>query len=316
MKRSAGVTASAVIVLLGSALVLLLAGFGVLGIAVAPVRETQFHYMKYFMWFFIASLVAMAGWGIASGVGLVQLRNWARISILVFGGLLLFVGLPNLLIIPFIPLQQPTDLPDTFALGVRIFLVAFFGMMAGVGMWWVVFFNRKAVRAQFQGVFSESQQLLGTPARPISITIIGWYLIVGGFICLPFLFLHMPVFLLGFMLRGWASSLFMLGSGILQLVAGAGLLKLKPWSRSLAIGTFSFIALNAVLMVVLPGSQARYEQTMKSIQEAYGTPPTTMHFPIWFGLAFCLPLFAVLLWFLVANRKAFLPANQNPASLG
>jgi hypothetical protein len=316
MKRSAGVTACAVIVFLGCALLLLFSTFGLLGMAAAPVREGQPHFMKYFMGFFLALAFGGAGWGIATGVGLLQLKEWARISILVFSGMLLFMGFPGLLMIPFMPMQQPPDVPANFTLYMRIFMGAFFGILAGLGAWWIVLFNRKSVRAQFQGTLAEGQQPSGAPGRPVSIAIIGWYMVVSAFFTLPFFFFHMPLFLMGFMLKGWTASLFMLGCGVLQLVAGAGLLKLKPWSRVLAIGYFSFFTLSTVMMVILPGSQSRYEEAMRSVQETFGVPPNPMQFPMWFTLAFCLPLFAVLLWFLVTQKKSFLPANQISAPLG
>jgi hypothetical protein len=316
MRRSAGVTACAIVALLGSAVFLLFGVLGLIGMASAPSPETQTHYMKYFMWFFMALWFGAAAWGIASAVGLLQLKEWARISILIFSGLLLLTSIPGLVVIPFTPIQQPHDLPNNFTVVVRVILMVLTGALAGIGVWWVVFFNRKAVRAQFQGALSESAQFAGTPARPISITIIGWYLVISGLVCLPFLFFHMPVFLMGFMVKGWVSSFFMLGCGILQVVIGAGLLKLKPWSWSLAVGYFAFFAINAVIMVVLPGSQARYEQAMKSVEGMFGTPPSNIQFPIWFGLAICLPLFAVVLWFLIAQKKSFLPATQTSAPLG
>src|SRR5271163_389237 len=157
MKRSAGVTACSIIALLGSALVLLLGVFGLLGMAVSPAPEAQAHYMKYFMWFVVAFWFGAAGWGIASAVGLLQLKGGARISVLIFSGLLVFVSIPGLLVIPFSAFLQPPDLPNSATMVVRIFLVSIFGAMGGIGLWWLVFFNRQSVRAQFQGELGASQ---------------------------------------------------------------------------------------------------------------------------------------------------------------
>jgi len=316
MKRSAGVTASAVIVFIGSTLVLLLGALSLLGVALASPSEGQPHFFRYIMWFFLALMFGGAGWGIATGVGLLLLEDWGRISILIFSGLLLFFGIPGLLMDPFMPIQQSPGLPGNFVLFMRISLAVFYGILAALGVWWMIFFTRKSVRAQFQGTPEYALQPPASPARPISITIIGWYLLISAFISVFFLFIHIPIFLLGFMINGWASSLFMLGCGIVQLVMGAGLLKLKPWCRILAIGYFSFFTFNEVLMVVIPGSEARYEQAMKSVQESWGLPQTPMQFPVWFGLVVCVPLFGVLLWFLITCRRAFLPQNQVPAPLG
>lgn len=310
MKRSPGVTVCAVVVILASAVVLLFGVLGGFGIAVAPAREAQPHFMKFFMWVFVALTFGAAGWGIATGAGLLQLKPWARISILLFSGLLLFVSVPALLMSPFMPLQQPPDLPDSFNLYMRIFLGATFGSVAGIGIWWMVYFTRKSVRAQFQEAVPEGRDSPAISVRPISIAIIGWYLIVSAFISLPFGFLHLPMFLLGFLIKGWAATVFMVGCGVFSLVVGIGLLKLKPWSRSLAIGYLLFFTANSILAVALPGAQARYQDGMRSFNESLGMPANPMQFPLWATLVFCLPLFAVLLWFLIAEKKAFLTANQ------
>jgi hypothetical protein len=313
MRRSAGVTACAVIVILGSAILLLIALLGLLGMAVRPVPDGQAHFIKAFIWIAFALEFGGAGLGIATGVGLLRLKEWARISLLVFSGLLLFMGNSGLLMIPFVQIPQTPDLPDSFTFYMRLFMAVCFGLLATLGVWWIVCFNRKSVRAQFLGTPVEGQPYSATSARPISITIIGWYMVVSAFCALSGLFIHIPMYVLGFMMKGWAASLFLLGCGILQLVTGVGLLKLKPWSRSLAIGHFSFFTVNSALMVVLPGSQARFEGVMRASQEAFGTtaqPATMPPIPLWFGFAFCLPLFAVVLWFLITQKKSFLPSNQ------
>jgi hypothetical protein len=318
MKRSAGVTATAVIAFLGSAVLLLIAVLSLLGMASLPDREGQAHLIKLSVWFVVALEFGGSVLGIATGAGLLQLRNWARISILIFAGLLLFMGIPGLLMIPFMPMQQPADVPGNFLLSLRIFMGAFFGLLGALGVWWVVYFNKKSVRGEFLGTVAEGQLPTGGPVRPISITIIGWYMIVGAFFTLPFLFLHMPIFILGYLMKGWTASLFMLGCGIFQLVAGTGLLKLKPWSRILAIAYFSFFTFSSVMMVVLPGSQTRFEEAMKAFHETFGVPapPSAVHIPLWFGIAFCLPLFAVVISFLITQKKSFLPEKQITAPLG
>ena len=76
---------------------------------------------------------------------------------------------------------------------VRASLTLLYAMFAALGSYWLYFFNSQKVKAQFR-----AQQLLtelgrlevpGTPAvrfgpdqhaRPLSITIIGWYLIIAS----------------------------------------------------------------------------------------------------------------------------------------
>jgi hypothetical protein len=77
MKRSVGITISAVIAFLGSGAVLLL---GTSAFLIVPASQPQF--LKYGTYFLGVLLVGFATWGIASGVGLLRLREWARVSLL------------------------------------------------------------------------------------------------------------------------------------------------------------------------------------------------------------------------------------------
>ncbi|HZV58778.1 MAG TPA: hypothetical protein VFF42_00455 [Candidatus Eremiobacteraceae bacterium] len=86
MPRSAGVTASAVIVLIGS-------GFTVLGgvmvlLASTFIVKSSFGAnapvnLVYVLVIEAAVVLVFGGWGLAAGTGLIYLQRWARISMLV-----------------------------------------------------------------------------------------------------------------------------------------------------------------------------------------------------------------------------------------
>ena len=94
-KPSAGITASAVIALLGSVLAVLFAGLMMLsGLAVLTSTAARPPDQPLPS---VAAIAIMAGvefgfgaWGIVSAVGLLRLKNWARVCFVVFGGLLAF----------------------------------------------------------------------------------------------------------------------------------------------------------------------------------------------------------------------------------
>ena len=83
MKRSAGITISAVLVFAGSALTLLFAALIALSAAVSVPNGNLPHGFRYIAMGVVVWAILFVIWGIASGMGLLHRREWARISILV-----------------------------------------------------------------------------------------------------------------------------------------------------------------------------------------------------------------------------------------
>lgn len=321
MNRSVGVTVSAVVVIFGSGLAVLA---GVLMLFASSsglsIPENQVHFIKYFMIFMALVLFAAGAWGIASGMGLMRLRESSRISMLVFSGLLVFFCIPGLLMFLLMPFPPPGTVPSPELtkemLGAtRIFMTIFYGILAVLGGWWLYFFSKRSTKDQFLKVKIPGVQgmpgggVISPYARPLSITLIAWYLLISGFIGVLGLSVNPPVFFLGYFFKGTFASVLMLGLALVQSVIGFGLLKLRPWGRTLAIYYFQFLIFNSLTMVLIPGSQGRFEQAMSEMlsdmQGTLGTPPPPMHFPIWFGVIFAVPLLALLLWIVVSRKDAF-----------
>src|SRR6204780_1889626 len=310
MNRSVGVTVTAVIVLFGSGLTLL-AGVMMLFASSSdlPIPENQVHFLKYFMVFLALFLFAAAAWGIASGTGLMRLREWSRISMLVFSALMLFICIPGLLMFLTMPFPPPGTAPSpqltkNVLMGTKIFLTLFYGFLAVLGGWWLYFFNKRSTKEQFlkvTGGFSDrllADAMIAQGARPLSITLIAWYLLISAFIGVLGLSVNPPVFFLGFFFKGTFASLIMFGLAVVQSLTAFGLLKLRPWGRTLAIYYFQFLIFNSLTMVLIPGTQGRFDQAragrVRNSRAAPGAPPP-MHFPVWFGVIFAIPLLALLL---------------------
>ena len=321
MNRSVGVTVTAVIVLFGSGLTLL-AGVMMLFASSSdlPIPENQVHFLKYFMVFLALVLFAAAAWGIASGTGLMRLREWSRISMLVFSALLLFVCIPGLLMFLFMPFPPPGTAPSPemtkeMLAATRIFMAVLYGILAALGGWWIYFFNKRSTKDQFLKVRipglegMPGAEVISPYARPLSITLIAWWLLISGFIGVLGLSVNPPVFFLGYFFKGTYASVLMLALALVQSLIGFGLLKLRPWGRTLAIYYFQFLIFNSLTMVLIPGTQARFEQAMTEMladmQGTLGTPPSPMHVPIWFGVIFAVPLLSLLLWIVVSRKDAF-----------
>jgi len=333
MKRLAGITISAVIVFIGSGLTLLAAAFMLLGFAVTPADNLPAFTRDAGL---ITSIfmLGFAAWGIATGVNLLPLREWARISMIVFSGLLLVMAVPGLLMMLVIPLPTPPvpAVPNGEAIpplehlmtAVRIFLAVLYALLALLGGWWVYFFNSRPVQEHFRRSATTASTwaptalaptaVPGSAKRPVSITIIACLALFGACVFPILNILHLPLTFLGFFFTGGKAALIVIGYMSVQLLMAYGLLKLEKWGRSLAIYYFNFAIFNSIISVVLPGAQARYEEATAAMQSSMGLPPSAFQFPIWFSLVFSLPMIAIQLWFVVTRKQAFEGPHRSLAS--
>ena len=214
MNRSAGVTISAVVVLLGSGLVLL-TGVMMLFASTSGVSvpQNQVRFFKYFMMITAVLLFAAGAWGISTGMALLRLREWSRVSMMVFGALLVFLSIPGLLMFLMVPFPPPgtavsPQLTPSLLTGMRIFFTLFYAALAVLGAWWLYFFNKRSTKEQFLKVPGASPQpisddsMMGSRARPLSITLIAWYLLISAFLGVLGLSVNPPVFFFGVLFQG------------------------------------------------------------------------------------------------------------------
>jgi len=194
-RRPSGVTLSAVVLGIFD-LFLLLGGIFYVVLAVlfagnsfvpppAPGQPAMPPYLLQVMMGFIAAFTLLcAAWGISTFVGLLRMRRWASISIMIIGGCLILFSLlqifgcvlvqatMNNMVLP--PNSGSANLvpPNPAALqGVFFFIEAFFLGVAAIGVWWIVYFARKKTRDAFAqaslGVALHSTAQLN-PATPIT----------------------------------------------------------------------------------------------------------------------------------------------------
>jgi hypothetical protein len=317
VQRSVGVTAAAVIVFIGSGFTLLYGVFTAFLPLLAPSGPLQAPFLRYTLFGVAIFEVAFAIWGILSGIGLIRLREWARISMVVFSVLLLICTLPGMLIVPFMPMGQGpgvpanAEIPANVTLMIKIGIEVFYGIIAGIGVWWICFFNTRSVKQQFRSVSADASSEAASlpPGRPLSISIIGWLMVISSCIVVPFLFLHFPFLFLGMFLTGRKASVVILAWCAVQAIAGVGLLRLQPWGRILSICVFVFGLFNGAATFLRPGAADRLSQMIGSVQARMGAPmspqPAMMHASMWVGGIAGVALAAVELWFVVTRKKAF-----------
>jgi hypothetical protein len=317
VKRSAGVTASAVVAILGSLASLLFAvlmAFGGIMTRSAP-AATGFSDQPVppvppgVMLAIIALLYCGFGvWGLVSAAGLLCLKNWARLCFVVFGGLLAFLSLSfaagSLMAAFTTPL--PANVPGGFVAAISLIFTAISLVCLAIAIWWLVYFNRRAVKAEFagEGAASRPRQF------PLAVSIIAWILIAGSVMAVVQMLFSYPLLVFGIVFRGLAASLLVALFAAVGLAAGIGMLKKRAEAYSLAIGYFGFGILNAASSIVLPGSFARMLEVIRETQgsQALPLPVNAMYSFMVVGVLIGVVATSAMLWLLISSRKPFLEA--------
>jgi hypothetical protein len=300
MSRPVGVTASAIVAILGSIFTLLLA---VLSVASLFIETPQPQYPQ----FVIAGAVmfaAFAGIGIWAAVGLFRLRSWARTSILVFAGFLAVGCIFSLLITMAVPIppEMTAGTKDSF----RRAMVVIFGIPLAIAVWWLIQFNTQSTKAAFASPISDAASL-----RPLSITIIAWASIFGGASCVLGILTRIPAFLFGGIFNGWTAGVIYAVFGALSLFIGKGLLDLREEARVLAIGWFGFSFVHASLVTLVPALRQRLIESQRAFTHNQQNPIAFDQSIVVYGVFGVAAIVAAGgIWFLIRNRTAFVRAEN------
>jgi len=241
---------------------------------------------------------AFALWGILTGIAIFRRRGWARISIMLFGILLAIMGAGGAVASFFIPVPEQEGVDPRIMSTVRFGMAAFYLVLAAIGIWWLALFNKQTTRKYFEG--ADPREVPG--ARPLSLSIIGWYLLLSSLMMAVSAVFKIPAFILGGVLTGWGAlgvySLFT----VAQLYLGTGILHLQEHARVGGIAYFVLVAINSLLTMV--GFESKMEIMRRELPKLFpaGMPQVQ---PMWvFGLMGA-ALVVVPVWFLVRRRAAF-----------
>jgi hypothetical protein len=332
VKRSGGVTAAAIVLLAGSTLLVLMAAAMILASVVATAVKAPNVLGPGIFYVEAGCELALASWGIATAVGILQLRSWARISILVMSGIAagmaLLCSLGMILVVPILR-QQPNTPPGLLTF-VLVFELVLFGIPLAIAIWWLILFTRKSVGMQFasqtrivapeplvafQGgiVTSTSATVSLKPQIPVSIILIAAFLLLGAsFMAFTVSFAvrtHAPFILLGVLQTGRASLAAILAMGVIQLALGIALLQKRLWSLDAAIAYGIVAVLNGLLFFVSRARETYFSMILRSYPPTPGVPPQFMEHMMRTILPFSLGLGTVLdlvaLYFLVTRRRAY-----------
>ncbi len=328
-KRPASVTVAGVVAILGGLFLLLGFSVALLALLLVKLPGTASELPPSVRAFGLATqgfMICLSLFGIATGIGFLYLRNWARISVLIWGGFSVFfavIGIPIAFLTQFPPSPSSPALPAESMQAVRWILLVTYGIPLLIGVWWLILFNRKSVKAQFSGArVSTDPGLPQKPTCPLPIAVLAWFYVASvlNLLFLPLLPFHAPLFVFGYVLPGSAGKMVLIIASLAFAIAGIGLLKLKPWSYSLTMGLQLFWLASTVVTVLAPNYKSVMDSYMKEVQASFHLPETdssplnfTQHFG-WImvgGVLFAVAILGLLIYY----RQRFLEAaSKAPAA--
>jgi len=371
MKRPAGVILTSMVLGLGAAFQLLMAvaaafaWFAIRHLPAVPPPETHVYppgatppgmgFLTGVMIVQVALYLLLATWAMVTLVGLVRLRNWARYSVLAIGGCMSAIGLMTgavmailAVVAPSLP-GMPPNAPPHLMQGVFVFEGIIFGLIAGVGVWWLVYFNLRATKAFFVPAAALGYSPEAGPAYaidpntfptlppppvafaptapgrfsrvPVPVTVIACLFLFSGVCCLSMTFLPFPGLFLGFLFTGFPVHLLYFSLAAVSGLIGYGLLRLDNRARLLCYAFMAFGALNFALLLT-PWGQTQYALYNAQILGRMGAPALPGYDPSAFthvimlaAIPICLVLYGAQVWILQHYRAAFVnpPHDSAPA---
>jgi hypothetical protein len=254
------------------------------------------------------------------GIQVIRLRNWARISLLVVSGLMLFFGLMGIVVI-FVTLYSSAPVDPRISRGLLAALLAvIYGLPVAISLWWLILFTRRSVAAQFQEFAAlepppapSTMSVFNHPQCPLAVRVVGWYL--GSFLMvipfLPFLPGSVPAVFFAHMFYGPAAIAVYALNFMLIAIPGIGLLFLKRWSYPLTIAGQLLGSVNAVYTTLSPS----YEANLRTVFEKMNLPnfpsntEQVLHYSRYFSLVGLLIPVAIVITLLVCRRKFYQAAE-------
>jgi hypothetical protein len=308
LTRSAGITVSAVAVFAGSALTLIYGAYWVRELQIASLGRSRLPFTKDSMLFMAVAALAAAAWGVVTSFGLLDRRQWARISVLVFAWLCIVYCLLPMLLFSVVPLSHIEGTSANFNFYVRLGATSYFALFVAAGGWLLYFFSKESVKDQFdgkpEGIDAQSPSELHSK-RPLSISVVAWYLLITAFLFTATFSYRVPVSLFSYDIAGWEARLIKVIYVLVHVLAMVGLLELRRWGRTLAICYFSFLILDTLASVWIPGGRPVFERFIVMAPVSIGLKglPFGLSSVVTIGLA--LLLFALPLWVVITQRQAF-----------
>lgn len=319
MKSSVGVTICGVLALIGSSLWLI----GSIGMALmfaGPLGKQLFdpanlppgadlRMMRAVMMSGALIVGSFGALGVATGIGLIRLWKWSRYSAIGLGVLVILLTLPFGIFVLFAPIPPPSSSPaGVVPVGFRVLLASFYFVWSAAAGFFVYMMMRKSTVTQFNGGVLET----APRARPLSVSIIAWYMIVSAALGLPMMALaHLPAFALGLLMSGGLAKAYYIVFFSLSVLLGIGLLKRTSEAMAPSIGFHVYAIANALVMAV-PSVWMRYQQAIQSTS-MFGVPPpdqSAAQVGRYVGVGAGVLVPGIILFFLLRARRTLAAASH------
>ena len=267
----------------------------------------------------LAFSAGLAIFGLFTSLGVLRLKKWARISMLIWGGVTAFICGMMLIFTALVPLpEMPADSAANMPY-MRILMIVMYGIQFLIGVWWLLLFNQKAVKEQFLGLISsDGQTLLAPPPRcPLPLAILaGFSIFSAGFsLFLPFTSFPVNAILFGHRFHGAVGLAIFYLSAILVITGSIGMLRLKRWSYPLMLGQYFFWMASGTIALVRPN----YDRNLQDILSQMNLPEGPMGQMAFaqtrvFGILSLIPG-VLLIWLLLYCHTRFIQACEAKESL-
>jgi hypothetical protein len=313
MKRPAGIVITSVVEVLGSLFTLMVAVVMAFLPRFAPNTPAQPQLPAGFYFAIGVIYLIFALLGLATAVGVFLCKQWARYSTLVFAGILAGFGVLLAVTFAFMPLpsspeESAAPLPPHFALILKTSMVLIQLAIAGLGAWWLYYFNRSEIKLHFAGAVYGGAE--AASPRPLSIALLSILNFIGVPWMLSGAWLALPIPFFGIYAHGVSARIEYLVFAAIALYIGIGLWQLVPASRLVAIWYYVIGCLNTTLFYSLPGREERYRKMFTDSLNVWHLPlphqpPMRFMVGAWTGITISFIVAAVAVYFLVTRRYAF-----------
>ena len=336
-QRSAAVTASGVIAILGSVVTAIGILIAMMGLLISFRTPNPFEAMpgvRSITLVFLVVCFGVAIWGAFSGVGLIRFRNWARISVLIWAGITTPICAIVIASMAFLPIPQAPHAVVTSAM-IRVFTAIFYGGPLAIAVWWLILLTRPKIVAQFKpiaaGAFGDPFGAIpvaptadgcvaaggfavtdaGRAADvPVPITVLACFFLLSALSLFFVFFIHVPAMVFGHAFTGLTGSVVYASWCLLYAIAGIGMLKRVPWAYSVAIGVQILGIVSAIMTLLSPNFDAMMRRAISTMSlpaspELYEMP-SMAHLRGFTVIGLLFPL--AILGLLVYYRPRFLDA--------